>query len=102
MTERLEIEKLLQELHRTRVDGQLEPLCRLFADDAHFRIAGSSDGKPIAIAASSIGQIRPWLAMLVKTFRLTDYRLLSMVIDGERAAVQWRVDIRSRITGVLV
>jgi ketosteroid isomerase-like protein len=53
-------------------------------------------------AAQGLEQIRPWLAMLVKTFRLTHFELCSQVIDGEHAAVHWRVDIHSRITGVIV
>ena len=99
MTERAEVERLLRELHAARVAGQLDRLCALFAPSAHFRIAGTSDGKPVALEAAGGGEIRPWLAMLVKTFRLSGYELLSSVIDGERAAMHWRVDIHSRITG---
>jgi ketosteroid isomerase-like protein len=39
---------------------------------------------------------------MLKTFKLTRYQLLSIVIDGGRAAVHWQVDIRSKITGVVV
>ena len=99
MTDRLQVEQLLRELHAARVDGDLERLCRLFASDAGLRIAGTSDGKPIAIAASGIAQIRPWLSMLVKSFRMRDYQRLSLVVDGSRAAAHWRVNIDSKITG---
>ena len=86
MTDRLQVEQLLRELHAARLDGNLERLCKLFSPDARLRIAGSSDGKPIAIAASGIGQIHSWLSMLLKTFRLSRYRLLSLTVDGSRAA----------------
>jgi len=101
MTDRLQVEQLLRELHAARLDGDLERLCKLFSPDARLRIAGSSDGKPIAIAASGSGQIRSWLSMLIKTFRLSRYRLLSLTVDGSRAAAHWRVDIHSKITGVM-
>jgi ketosteroid isomerase-like protein len=101
MTDRLQVEQLLRELHAARLDGDLERLCRLFAPDARLRIAGTSDGKPIAIAASGITQIRPWLSMLVKTFRLSQYQLLSLTVDGARAAGHWRVDVHSKITGTM-
>jgi ketosteroid isomerase-like protein len=101
MTDRT-IEQLLRQLHATRIEGQLDSLCALFADQASLRIAGTSDGKPIAIAATGIDAIRPWLSMLVKAFRLTGYENLSTVIDGARAAVHWRVDIHSKITGKMV
>jgi ketosteroid isomerase-like protein len=102
MTERRQVEKLVRELHAARLEGSLERLCACFSPDARLRIAGSSDGKPIAIAASGITQIRPWLGILVKTFRLSGYQLLSLTIEGTRAAAHWRVDIHSKITGAMV
>ena len=102
MTDRLQIEQLVRELHMARLEGNLDRLCALYADEARLRIAGSTDGKPIAIAAIGIAEIRPWLSILVKTFRLTQYTLLSLSIDVPRAAAHWRVDIHSKITGALV
>ena len=102
MTERSKVEELLRELHAARLEGNLERLCALFSADALMRIQGTSDGKPIAVGASGMGQIRPWLAILVKTFRLSEYKLLSLTIEGDRAAAHWRVDIHSKITGALV
>jgi len=102
MTERRQVEEVLRALHAARMEGNLERLCALFAPEARMRIQGTSDGKPIAVGASGMGQIRPWLAILVKTFRLSEYKLLSLTIEGERAAAHWRVDIHSKITGALV
>ena len=101
MTDRLEIEHLLRELHAARMGGQLDRLCALFAVDATFRIAGASD-KPVAVTARGSAEIRAWLAIMLKTFKLSRYQLLSLVIEGERAAVHWQVDIHSKITGVAV
>jgi ketosteroid isomerase-like protein len=100
--DRVEIDRLIRELHAARVRGDLPAMCRVFADDGSFQIAGASDGKPIAITASGLREFRPWLAMMVKAFRLSDYVLLSLVIDGERAAAHWRVRIHSKITGITV
>ena len=102
MSDRLQVEQLVRELHVARLEGDLERLCALYADEARLRIAGSTDGKPIAIAAAGIAEIRPWLSILVKTFRLTQYTILSLSIDVPRAAAHWRVDIHSKITGVVV
>jgi len=102
MTQRQRVEQLLRALHTARLEADLERLCALFSSDARMRIQGTSDGKPIAIEARGAEQIRPWLSVLVKTFRLRDYRLLSLTIEDDRAAAHWRVDIHSKITGVLV
>jgi len=99
---RLEVEKLLGDLYAARTEGQLDRLTALFAPDATFKIAGASDGKPIAISARGAAEIRTWLAVMLKTFKLSGFQMLSMVVEGSRAAVHWRVDIHSKITGVVV
>lgn len=102
MMDRSSIEELLQALYAARAGGELERLCGLFAPEARFKISGSSDGKAIAIAAQGAAEIRSWLGVMVKTFRLTRHEILSVLVDGSRAAVHWRSDIHSRITGVTV
>ena len=102
MSDRQQIEQLVRELHTARVEGDLDRLCALYAQESRLRIAGSTDGKPIAIAAIGIAEIRPWLSILVKTFRLSHYTILSLSVDVPRAAAHWRVDIHSKITGVVV
>ena len=99
---RSDVEGLLRELYAARASGELGRLCALFTPDALLKISGSSDGKPIAIAASGAQEVRSWLGVLVKTFRLSRHEILSMVIDGPRAAVHWRASIHSRITGASV
>jgi len=102
MTDRAQVEQLVRELHAARLEGNLERLCGLYSEEARLRIAGTSDGKPMAVAATGIAEIRPWLSMLVKTFRFSEYTLLSLTVEGPRAAAHWRVDILSTTTGVVV
>jgi hypothetical protein len=42
------------------------------------------------------------LALLIKTFSLIDLMVRSMTIDGAIAAVHWRANVHSRITGATV
>jgi len=102
VTERAAAERLIRELHAARVRGDLAALCGLFADDGRFEIRGASADKPIAITAAGLAQFRPWLSMMVKVFRLSDYALLSLVVEWPRAVAHWRVDIYSKVTGVTV
>jgi len=102
MTNRLGVEKIVKDLHAARTEGRLDAVCALFAPDARFKIAGASEGKPIAITAQGSAEIRSWLAVMLKTFKLTRYQLFSIVIEEARAAAHWRVDIHSKITGVVV
>jgi ketosteroid isomerase-like protein len=102
MTDRLETERLLHRLYAARVQGDLPALCATFANDATFQIAGASNPSPVSISAVGVDQFRPLLAIMIKTFKLTDYTTLAMLIDGAKAAVHWRVKIFSRITGTTV
>src|SRR5208282_2038251 len=94
--------RIVRELHTARVSGDLAGMCRLFADNGRFEIAGASADKPIAIRAEGLAQFRPWLAMMTKVFRLSDYRLLSLVVEWPRASAHWRVNIYSKVTGASV
>ena len=102
MTDRLEIDRLVRELYAARMRGDLEGVCRTFSNDAKFQIAGASHASPIAITAVGVDEIRSWLALMIKTFQLDDQTVLSIIIDGAKAAVHWRATIHSRITGATV
>ena len=75
-------------------------MCRVFADAGRFEILGASADKPIAIRAQTLAEFRPWLAMMVKVFRLNNYQLLSLMVEWPRAVAHWRADIYSKVTGV--
>jgi len=102
VAERVVAERMIRGLHAARVGGDLAGLCRLFADQGRFEIVGASADKPVAIRTSGIAEFRPWLAMMVKVFRLSDYTLLSLVVEWPRATAHWRADIYSKVTGVTV
>jgi len=102
VAERVVAERIIKQLHAARVGGDLAGLCRLFADEGRFEIVGASADKPIAIRALNLAEFRPWLAMMVKVFRLNDYTLLSLVVEWPRATAHWRADIYSKVTGVTV
>jgi ketosteroid isomerase-like protein len=100
--QRQQVEQVLRDLYAARVGAKLDALSALFAPGARFRIAGTSDGKPIAISATGREQIRPWLGLLVKTFRISNQEVLSMTIEGAQAAVHWQAQIHSKVTGIIV
>ena len=102
MPDRMEIEGLIRELHAARVRGDLAAMCRTFREDGKFRIAGSSDGKPISVVAANLREFKPWLSVMVKAFRITDYALELLIVDGTHACAHWTARIHSKITGVTV
>src|SRR2546430_13289281 len=102
MTDRRETEQLLRGLYAARVSGDLAAVYEKFSPDARFQIAGASHSTPVAVTAVGAGEYRPLLAIMIKTFKLSDEQIVSLVIDGAKAAVHWRVNIFSRLTGTTV
>jgi|SRR5271155_291652 len=102
MINRLNIERLLLELYAARVAGDRDAVCGLFSDDAAFAIAGASRASPLAVKAIGVAEFRPLLTLIIKTFKLSDHKILLMIIDGPNAAVRWRAKVQSRITGASV
>ena len=96
ITERLATESLLREMYAARVRGDFYGVCQSFSNDAQFEIAGASQTTPISVTAVGIGEIRPVLAVMIRTFKLTEQTILSMIIEGPNAAVRWRVPTLAR------
>ncbi len=102
MTDRHEIDGLLRRLYDARLRGDLDGVCKSFADDAVFQIAGAGQVSPVSNRAVGVGEFRPLLAVMIKTFKLHDQAILAILIDGMKAAVHWRAGVYSRITGTIV
>jgi ketosteroid isomerase-like protein len=103
MTERVEVERLLLELYAARLRGDLAAVCATFTNDARFQVAGaSSTASPVAMAATGVSEFRPLLAIMIKSFKLSEQTILALLIDGTKAAVHWQAKVYSRITGTTV
>ena len=95
-------QRLIERLHAARVAGDLAGMCSLFAATGRFEILGASADKPIAIQAVDLAGFKPWLAMMVKVFKINNYTVLATVVEWPRATVHWRADIHSKVTGITV
>jgi ketosteroid isomerase-like protein len=99
---RTQIDRLLRELYAARSSGDLEGVCRVFAADVKFQIAGAGEAGAAGIKANGIREFRPLLAFMIKTFKLGALKIRSMEIQEEKATVRWQADVQSRITGATV
>jgi ketosteroid isomerase-like protein len=102
LSERPIAEQLIRQLHAARLAGDLAGMCRTFADDGRFEVLATGTDKSLAIQASSLAEFRPWLAMMSEDFQLSQYVLLSLTVEWPRAVAHWRVDMRSKTTGLNV
>jgi ketosteroid isomerase-like protein len=101
MTDREKIEGLLRALYAARLRGDIDAMCKVFADDAVFQIAGAGQVSTVSNRAVGAGEFRPLLAVMIKSFKLRDQVILYLLIDGTKAAVHWWAGVHSRITGTM-
>jgi ketosteroid isomerase-like protein len=102
MAERAVAQRTIETLHAARVRGDLAGMLSVFSAEGQYEILGASADKSIAIRAKDLAEFRPWLAMMVKVFRLTHYEVLSFTIESPRIVAHWRADIYSKVTGITV
>jgi ketosteroid isomerase-like protein len=102
MSVRSHAERIVDELHGARIAGDLAAMCRLFASQGQFEIAGATADKPVAIRADGLAAFRPWLGMMVKVFRVRDYERLSLIVEWPNVVAHWRANIHSKVTGATV
>ena len=100
--DRQKTEQLLRDLYAARASGDVTGVYDKFSPDARFQVAGASHSTPVAVTAIGAKEYRPLLAVMIKTFKLSDQEILSLLIDGTKAAVHWRANIFSRLTGTTV
>jgi ketosteroid isomerase-like protein len=98
MSDRSGVEKVLRDAYEARVRGDIDTLGRIFADNARFEVAGSSQVSRVPARVEGAAQVLPLIGQQIRTFQLSDLRILSMVIEGSKAAVHWRAKVRSSVT----
>lgn len=102
MTDRAEIERIIQAAYAARKSGDLGAIGRLFARDARFQLAGSPTASPVAAMAEGVKSLQSVLKEMITVFEWVDQEILSLVVEGGKAAVHWRGTIRSSATGETV
>jgi ketosteroid isomerase-like protein len=100
--DRTEIEAFVRKLYAARVDGDIDALSQLFAEDAVFQIAGSPEYSMLASLAEGHGTVMSLMRTIVDTFSLSDVAILDLLVDGNKAAVRWRATVHVMTTGQTV
>lgn len=102
MSDRAATDKLIRDLYIARVRGDVDGVYEKFTPSARFQIAGASHSTPVSVTAVGAAEYRPLLAIMMKTFKVSDEEIVTLLIDGAKAAVHWRAKIFSRLTGTAV
>ena len=99
MVDRVGIEKLVRDAYAARAAKDLDAISRIFKQDAVFQLVGSQDTFPAPMRARGNAQLVAMIKSLMDGFDFLDQKMLTSVIEGNKAAVHWLVKIKHNPTG---
>jgi ketosteroid isomerase-like protein len=98
MTGSGDIERLVRGLCAARVAGDMDVLRRGYTDNATFRIVGSPAWGTLTAPLVGHATIMARFEAMIAGFALSDFAILNLFVDGNRAAVRWRATVRDAET----
>jgi ketosteroid isomerase-like protein len=99
MADRASIEKIIRDAYAARAAKDLDAIARIFKPDGVFHLAGSPATFPGAARAEGEAQLRTSLSSLIQAFDFLEQTLLTSVIEGNKAAMHWRVKVKHNSSG---
>jgi ketosteroid isomerase-like protein len=88
------MEELIYQAYAARQKGDIDGLMEAFHPDAVFGLAGDKTALEVVGAVEGHPKVRASMAGFIAAFEFIDRHIISFVIDGERAAVHSRVEVR--------
>ena len=94
-----EFEAFLKGFYAARIDGEVEAVGAMFAEDAQFRIVGSPEFSMLATTVQGREAITGLFRTISDSFALKAFSMEDLLIDGNRAAVRWSARVQNITTG---
>jgi ketosteroid isomerase-like protein len=88
------VRALIEQTYQKRDAGDLDQTLAAFHPAGRIQIAGSKALTPAAVMVEGQGQLRTMLSDFIAAWAFDRREIISMVIDGDRAAVHSRVALR--------
>jgi len=98
MAGRKAIEKLVGDLYAARKRGDYDAMAEMCAPKATLQLAGAAEHCPVAGTTRGRAALRERFASLAQ-FAFANQKMLSIMIDGDCAAVHWRAKVTYKPTG---
>lgn len=101
MADRATVERVIREAYDARMRGDLDGVMRHFTDGAVFCVSGSPAVSPVPMVASGRAAIHEVLRRLLEGFEFQHMTIMTMLVDGDHAAVHWHVRVKSVGNGMV-
>jgi ketosteroid isomerase-like protein len=99
---REEMERLVRDVYGARLGNNLEAARNYFSPDSCFTLNGCPKASPIALSLSGKPAIDQLLTTLFETWEWLEQDIHHSLIDGDRAAVHYRLKVRFKPTGEII
>jgi ketosteroid isomerase-like protein len=88
MTDRASIEKIVRDAYDARRRNDAEATLAFFALTAEFQLVGPAPLAPLTDAVRGHGSLRPMFTQLFATWDWSNYAIVDLLVDGDRAALR--------------
>jgi ketosteroid isomerase-like protein len=100
MTSRNQIEETIRSAYAARIHGDLDGVMAVFAPDAIFEFNGRGTGlQAMSSPCCDADALRATMRALIDTFRIDDWKEISLIIDGDKASLHWKARVTNTTTG---
>ena len=99
MTDRAHIEQTLRALYAARSAGDVDETLKNFAERGVFKM--HARGIPVEGAGDAIvgkAAVRTAVEALIKDWRFDDWKVRTLLVDGNKAALHWQADVTNAST----
>ena len=99
MADRTRLETVINEIYDARIRGDVDTIIRHMDEGVEFSIAGCAASSAIPCTVVGTAALRDALGQLISAFEFRNRRVLDLMIDGDRAVVHWKVQVRVPTSG---
>jgi ketosteroid isomerase-like protein len=92
------MEKLVRDIYAARKRGDYDAMAEMCTPKASLRLAGAAEHSPVVGTTRGRAALRERFAALAQ-FAFANQKMLSITIEGDRAAVHWRAKVTYKPTG---
>jgi ketosteroid isomerase-like protein len=96
---RSEAADLITKFYAARMQGDVDSAMKLFTDDIHYELIGSTDHSSVGVQTNGAAEFRNALSLLVDAFTFTNFEVLHMLVEGDHVAYHCRVNVRNPTNG---
>lgn len=94
-----EFEAFLKSFYAARIEGEVEALGGMFAEDAYFRIVGSPEFSMLATSVQGRKGITGLFRTISDSFALDTFSIEDLLMDRNKAAVRWSARVQNITSG---